>query len=128
MSVGRRLRQARLALRWSLRDVRERTNISISYLSEIERGIADPTLSTLLTLAGALDMSLNQLLTREPHRIAVTGRNLPAALERLAHECRALRVITPLHIAVKQAFDVDEDTGEIVPIGWTLILEGEDEV
>ena len=125
MSVGRRIRHCRQARGWTLRDLSERVNGSISYLSEIERGIADPTISTLRQIAVALDVSLNALLVREPHCISVTEPTLPVALEQLARECRVLGITTPLQITVNRGWDFDVHAGEMVAVGWTLTLRGE---
>lgn len=50
----------------TLRDVSESSGISIAYLSDLERGkLVNPTLDTLTALAGALHVSLNELLGLE---------------------------------------------------------------
>ena len=39
----------------------EKTNLSVNYVSEIETGIASPTLKTLLKLAQELDVEIKEL-------------------------------------------------------------------
>jgi transcriptional regulator with XRE-family HTH domain len=64
----------------TLRDVSESSGISIAYLSDLERGkLANPTLDTLTALAGALGVSLNELLGLEVE--PSSDRRLPPALE-----------------------------------------------
>ena len=60
---GSRLRRARTDAGKTLRDISERSGISITYLSDLERGtLANPTLDTLKKIAEALEVSLNELL------------------------------------------------------------------
>jgi transcriptional regulator with XRE-family HTH domain len=60
---GARLRRARADRDLTLREVSERSGVSIPYLSDLERGVLEnPTLDTLKKVAEALDISLNQLL------------------------------------------------------------------
>jgi XRE family transcriptional regulator, regulator of sulfur utilization len=65
-AFGHRLRQWRMDRDLTLRDVSEKSGLSIAYLSDLERGkLANPTLETLTALAGALGLSLNMLLGLE---------------------------------------------------------------
>ncbi len=60
---GSRLRRARNERGKTLREVSEYSGISITYLSDLERGVlVNPTLDTLKKIAEALDVSLNELL------------------------------------------------------------------
>ncbi len=64
----------------TLRDVSEASGISIAYLSDLERGkLVNPTLDTLTALAGALGVSINELLGIEPEQ--TVAPRLSAALE-----------------------------------------------
>lgn len=77
---GDRLRRWRSDRGVTLRDVSEASGISIAYLSDLERGkLANPTLDTLTALAGALGVSLNELLGIEGGQTAEP--RLPPALE-----------------------------------------------
>lgn len=60
--IGREIRQRRKQAGWTLIDMRGRTGISISWLSFVERGIADPTVSTLNKIAVALGVPLDALI------------------------------------------------------------------
>ncbi len=57
---GLRLRRRELGL--SLRDLAERLGVSPSLISQIERGRANPSVSTLYAIVGELDISLDELL------------------------------------------------------------------
>jgi transcriptional regulator with XRE-family HTH domain len=61
--LGRRLRALR-AGRWeTLAETAERAGISPQYLSEVERGLKEPSSEMIAALAGALDVNLADLLT-----------------------------------------------------------------
>jgi transcriptional regulator with XRE-family HTH domain len=60
--MGERLRAARGARGLSLRDLAERLGLSPSLISQIERGRANPSVSTLYAIVNELDVSLDDLL------------------------------------------------------------------
>jgi transcriptional regulator with XRE-family HTH domain len=63
-TLGAVLRARRLAKRLSLRELSTRTGVSNAYLSELERGLHEPSLSILLAIASALDAPLAELLVQ----------------------------------------------------------------
>ena len=63
--IGERLRERRHELGLSLRGLADRLGVSASLISQIERGRANPSVSTLYALVGALDVSLDELLFNE---------------------------------------------------------------
>ena|SRR5689334_118820 len=63
-SVGRELRRERLASGRRLIDVAEEAGVSPQYLSEVERGLKDPSSELLAAMAGALGLSVGTLATR----------------------------------------------------------------
>ena len=58
------LRRLRLEQRWSQEMLAHRAELNRSYLGEIERGTAVPSLATMAKLADALDIHLSTLLAR----------------------------------------------------------------
>ena len=62
--LGALLRAQRRAAELSLRDLSERTKVSNAYLSQLERGLHEPSLSVLTAIASALGVPLGSLLTR----------------------------------------------------------------
>ena len=60
--VGERLRARRRERRLSLRDLAGRLGVSPSLISQIERGRAKPSVSTLYAIVAELDISLDELL------------------------------------------------------------------
>ena len=63
-SVGRELREERLATGRRLIDVAEEAGVSPQYLSEVERGLKDPSSELLAAIAGALGLSVAEIATR----------------------------------------------------------------
>ena len=63
-SVGRELREERLASGKRLIDVAEEAGVSPQYLSEVERGLKDPSSELLAAISGALGLSVAELATR----------------------------------------------------------------
>jgi len=62
--LGAAIRAERVAAGLSQRDLAERTDVSNAYLSQIERGLHEPSISVLTAIARALDVSLAALLAR----------------------------------------------------------------
>ncbi|POX43524.1 DNA-binding protein [Streptomyces sp. Ru73] len=63
--VGDRLRVLRRARRLTLRAVAEAAGISEGYLSQVERGIANPSIATLRQIAGALGLKMGDLFAAD---------------------------------------------------------------
>src|SRR5688572_19719625 len=63
-ALGTLLRAQRMAADLSLRELSERTKVSNAYLSQLERGLHEPSFSVLRAIASALGMPLGPLLTR----------------------------------------------------------------
>ena len=64
MALGALIRAHRTAAGLSLRDMAERTSISNAYLSQVERGLHEPSLTVLRAVAEALGLPLASLLER----------------------------------------------------------------
>lgn len=62
--VGEELHRERSARGERLKDVAERAGVSMQYLSEVERGLKDPSSEMLQAIAGALDLSVRELAVR----------------------------------------------------------------
>jgi DNA-binding XRE family transcriptional regulator len=63
-SVGHELREERLDSGKRLVDVAEDAGVSPQYLSEVERGLKDPSSELLAAIAGALGLSVAEIATR----------------------------------------------------------------
>ena len=88
--IGEALRTRRHELGWSLRDLADRLGCSPSLISQIERGRANPSVSTLYSIVQALDVSLDELLFTE--RRATTAEPPPGGPIQLATERHRIRL------------------------------------
>lgn len=66
-TFGEKLRQERKKRGWSLGDLTRRSGVAKQSISRYENGVAFPNLMNALSLADALEISLDEL----------TGRKLP---------------------------------------------------
>ncbi|MBI4900028.1 MAG: helix-turn-helix transcriptional regulator [Actinobacteria bacterium] len=73
--VGEELHRERAARGERLKDVAERAGVSMQYLSEVERGLKDPSSERLQAIAGALDLSVRELAVRtvRPEALALAA-------------------------------------------------------
>ena len=63
--IGEQLRARRHSRGLSLRELADRLGVSASLISQIERGRANPSVSTLYAMVAELDVSLDELLFNE---------------------------------------------------------------
>lgn len=73
--VGRELHRERTERGERLVDVAGRAGVSVQYLSEVERGLKDPSSEMLQAIAGALDLGVRELATRvaRPQALALAA-------------------------------------------------------
>lgn len=71
--VGERLRARRRARGLSLRELATRLGVSPSLISQIERGRARPSVSTLFAIATELDASVDELLFNDDRQLSSPG-------------------------------------------------------
>lgn len=68
VEVGRRIRALRLARGWTMAQLAEVTDMSVQYVSEIEHGKKSMTLSKLYSMAQALEVSVDRLISEQGKR------------------------------------------------------------
>lgn len=78
-ALGECIRARRRLARLSLREMAALTSVSNAYLSQVERGLHQPSLKVLRSIADALQLSTEQLLSQAGW---VGGPALPGAGER----------------------------------------------
>ena len=61
MKLGERLRRIRKEHKLTLKDLKERADLSVPYLSDLERGVVNPSIETLQKVAMAYNMSVKEL-------------------------------------------------------------------
>jgi transcriptional regulator with XRE-family HTH domain len=78
-TFGGYLRNQRQLAQLSLRQLAEMTKVSNPYLSQIERGLHQPSISVIKSLAEALNLSVGDLLAHAAD--IVTGEEAPSTTE-----------------------------------------------
>ena len=68
LAVGRRIRDLRRGKEMSLETVAARTDLSIGFISQIERGLSSPSLRVLATLADVLGVGIAALFGGTPNQ------------------------------------------------------------
>ena len=63
--LGLRVQQLRQAKGWSQDEFAHRANLHRTYVSGVERGIRNPTITVLEKLAAGLEIKLSELVTLE---------------------------------------------------------------
>lgn len=94
-NIGAYVASLRKANNWRLHDLRARTTLSVSYLSDIEQGRSAPTVDTLELIAAAFEMTLADFFggaqtefTEREHDLILhfRSRNFAALLKMIALE------------------------------------------
>lgn len=78
--IGQTLRARRRQQQRTLRDVSASANVSLGYLSEIERGQKEASSELLASICGALDLSLSDVLGDVTSEVAREERQLAASV------------------------------------------------
>jgi transcriptional regulator with XRE-family HTH domain len=92
--LGKRLNKRRSELGLSLRDLAEKTALTASFLSQVERDLTNPSLKTLERIADALDVPLLYFLAESPSRSPVVRANDRPKLD-LDDERVSYEMLTP---------------------------------
>ncbi|MBW1722784.1 MAG: cupin domain-containing protein [Deltaproteobacteria bacterium] len=123
VNIGSAIRARRRQLNLTLKEVGEKAGLSVGFLSQLERNLATPSLSSLVSIANAIDVGLEYFLTtpqttglvaRAENRNFFSIDGSPVRYARLSNDlpnCRINGVMT------------------IVPPGWdseVVSHEGED--
>lgn len=86
MKLEERIRELRSHYNLTLKDLAGLTGLSVSYLSDIERGRTTPSLSTLEALANAFQLSIVDLLSGVDFAGERTVASLPPGLQELLED------------------------------------------
>lgn len=86
MRLKDKLRELRTGRDLTLKNLAETTGLSVSYLSDIERGRTNPSLKTVEALADALDVSVQILLTGVEFIEETSHDDLPEGLKELVND------------------------------------------
>ncbi len=119
--VGQFIRNRRKGLRLTLEGLAERSGVSTSMLSVIERGETNPTLATVWALARALDVDVSEMIGVQKSDRAVRIDNVsPTATPELRTEdglC-VLRILSPADRAdTLEWYDIKVAPGGVLASG-----------
>jgi transcriptional regulator with XRE-family HTH domain len=103
-TLGSLLRAQRTAADLSLRELSERTNVSNAYLSQVERGLHEPSLSVLRAITGALGVPLGPLLARAGVLEPASGDHEPNAPSTEAAILQDPRLSEPQRLALLSVY------------------------
>lgn len=67
-NIGELIKQKRIEHRMTLKDVSQKTDLSIGYLSQLERGLTSIAMDTLKKVAAALDVEMDYFMEQPPCR------------------------------------------------------------
>lgn len=81
MDIGIELRSMRKGRRLTLLQVSEETGLSVSFLSDLERGRTRPSLDTLEKLAAFYQVSIKEILANTGADSAIVPRTNPPGFE-----------------------------------------------
>jgi transcriptional regulator with XRE-family HTH domain len=82
VAVGRRIRDLRRIRQFSLETVASRTDLSIGFLSQIERGLSSPSLRVLATLSDVLGVGIAALFGASPNADGASNQIVTRGLQR----------------------------------------------
>jgi len=100
MKLQERLKEVRTAHNLTLKEFAARSGVSVSYLSDLERGRTTPSLGTLKLLATALGMTVIDVLTGVDFAGEATDTSLPAGLPDLLADTEYGHELTPEWLAM----------------------------
>lgn len=86
MTIGQRIRELRRERDLTLRELSEATDLSLPFLSDLERDRTPPSLKTLRRVAAALRVTVNDLMHGVEEMGSVTTAALPAGLRDLKED------------------------------------------
>ncbi|TDR90217.1 XRE family transcriptional regulator [Enterovirga rhinocerotis] len=95
--LGRRIRHLRKARELSLKDVAERSGLSVSFISQIERGRSSASVRVLVRIANALNVRLSGLFDESDDDEAIVQRR--ETRRRIAFRDTSIskELVTPTH-------------------------------
>ncbi|KUO50110.1 MAG: MerR family transcriptional regulator [Desulfitibacter sp. BRH_c19] len=73
--IGKKIREKRQELNMSLKDLEEKTNLTRGFISQVERDIAEPSISSLRKIAEALNVPIFYFLMDNQSHDPVVRKN-----------------------------------------------------
>jgi transcriptional regulator with XRE-family HTH domain len=111
MELGHRLRTRRQELGLSLRELAERVGLTASFLSQIERDLASPSIESLRKISDALEVPIFHFLIEPDVRSPVVRRD-ERALLKLPGSNLTYQLMTPDLSRQMEIFMAEKEPGE----------------
>lgn len=73
--IGPKINQLRTEKNMTLKDLAEKCNLSVAFISQIERGLASPAIISLNAIAGALDVELSYFFNMPKKDLSIVTRS-----------------------------------------------------
>lgn len=86
MTIGQRIREKRREKKMTLKHIADASDLSVTYLSDVERGTTQPSLKTLGRVAEALSLTVTDLMDGVDALGGLSDDSLPAGLRELKHD------------------------------------------
>ncbi|NJL28779.1 MAG: helix-turn-helix transcriptional regulator [Thermoanaerobaculia bacterium] len=111
--IGPNVRRRRLALELSLEMLAEKSGVSAAMLSEVERGVKNPTVKLAYQIARALGCTLTELIGEEPvPQVTITRK-------------RELRTLVDPASGVRRAGQRSDLLNRHLEIAWYTLPKGQ---
>ncbi len=117
-ALGAFIRRQRKLANLSLRQLAERTTLSNPYLSQIERGLHQPSVRVLKLLSGALNVSAETLLAQAGLLDAAAGDSADRADSGAGHEPAASSVESAISSDERLA---DEQKAALLAVYYSMV-------
>lgn len=143
LMIGEKLKQLRLDKKLSIAELSKLSDVSTGLISQIERDLVVPSVTSLWRLAKALDTNINFFFHEEPqethlitrkgeHRTIVTHHD--SSFYQLLHTNREDRALDMMLITLKSGYTYDkkaichdgEECGYVLKGTLTVYLNGKD--
>lgn len=85
-TLGEKIKARRKELRWTLRELGERSDLTASFLCDVERDLRGIGVDSLLRLSNALGIPVDQLMSRGSRQTPAEIVQLPARLQQWAYD------------------------------------------
>jgi transcriptional regulator with XRE-family HTH domain len=135
MELGDRVRERRQQLGFSLRDLAERTELTASFLSQVERGVTSPSIESLRRIANALDVPVFHFFLEPDKESPVVRSNQRIRLTWPGSQI-VFQLLTPKLNRKMEAFLTEREPGDQTPIArlgeqteeFIYVLQGQVEI
>ena len=135
MELGQRIRTRRQELGSSLRELAGRIGLTASFLSQVERNLASPSIESLRKISGALEVPIFHFLIEPDSKSPVVRYNKRPQLT-LPNSNLTYELLTPGLNRKMEAFLVEREPGDekiIIPPHqqteeWIHVLQGQLEI